>query len=95
METALPVLSPARKPHCRSNDSTYYSHATSNINTLAERRQGLTSEKDSQLGRAKFHPVLYFSSWFTAFRVPVPSPRVPHITPLALKHKRSGLVTAP
>lgn len=58
METVLPVLSPARKPHCHSNDSTYYSDATSNINTLAECRKGLTCEKDSQLGHAKFYPVL-------------------------------------
>lgn len=63
METVLPILSPARKPHRHSNDSTYYSDATSNINTLAEGRQGLGCEKDSQPGRAKFHPVLYFSSW--------------------------------
>jgi len=63
METVLPILSPARKPHRRSNDSPYYSAATSNINTLAECRQGLAGEKDSQPGRAKFHPALYFSSW--------------------------------
>lgn len=63
METILPILSPARKLHCHSNDSTYYSDATSNINTLAEGRQGLTHEKDLQPGRAKSHSVRYFSSW--------------------------------
>lgn len=63
METVLPILpSPARKPHHYSNDSTYYSDATSNINTLAEGRQGLICEEDSQPGPAKFHPALYFSS---------------------------------
>lgn len=90
METILPVLSPARKPHCHSNDSTYYSDAASNINTLAECRQGLTSEKDSQLGRAKFHPELYFSSWFTASRVAVPSPGVPRTARIKAQTLQAG-----